>query len=122
MNFQRARTEEQITDRKQEIIEACRQLYLSGGYDAVSMKEISKITSISRASLYTYYSGKEEILLSLLMQCYLELERNLKADFDSRESMSKEEFSELLAMRWCQNDLMITLTAIHYISLETNWL
>ena len=120
MKFQRARTEEQITNRKQEIINACKQLYLSGGYDAVNMKEISKITSISRASIYTYYSTKEEILLSLLMQCYLELEKILKADFDSRELMSKEEYSELLAKRWSEHDLLISLTSIHYTTLEKN--
>lgn len=118
MKFQRARTEEQIIDRKQEIISACKQLYLSGGYDAVSMQEISKITSISRASLYTYYSKKEEILLSLLLQCYIELEKILKADFDNCQSMSKEEYSELLARRWSEQDLLISLTSIHYISLE----
>ena len=118
MKFQRARTEEQIINRKQEIIDACKQLYLSGGYDAVNMKEISKITSISRASLYTYYSKKEEILLSLLMQCYLELEKILRSDFESRTLMSKEEYSELLAKRWSEHDLLISLTSIHYISLE----
>ena len=118
MTFKRARTQEQIKDRKQEIINACKQFYLSGGYDAVNMKEISKITSISRASLYTYYSTQEEILLSLLMQCYLELGKILQVDFDSRELMSKEEYSRLLAKRWSEHDLLISLTSIHYTTLE----
>ena len=118
MKFQRARTQEQITDRKQEIIIACKKLYTTGGYDAVTMKEISKIISISRASLYTYYTSKEEILISLLLQCYLELSETLKSDFDSHENMTKEEFSQLLAARWTENDLLLSLTSIHYISLE----
>ena len=118
MLFQRARTKEQIEDRKQEILEACKKLYIQGGYEAISMNEISKATSVSRASLYTYYSTKEEILLSLLQQCYLELEEVLRSDFESCESMNKEDFSELLARRWSENDLLIRLTSIHYITLE----
>lgn len=120
MKFQCARTELQITARKNEIINACKDLYLTLNYEAVNIKAISKATSISRPSIYNYYHTKEEILLDLLLLCYLEFGSVLKEDFENTAVMTKKDFSYLLAKRLSEHDLMLRLTSIHYTNLEQN--
>ena len=120
MTFQRARTQEQVNERKKEIISACRQLYIAGGYDSITMEKISSITSISRASLYSYYSTKEEIILELLIECYLKASDMLKAEFDSYDTLTKEEFCEILARKLSEQDLFLKLKSIHLLAFERN--
>ena len=68
--FQRARTAEQIDERQQEIVNACRDLFDEGGYDAVTFGTIGQKTSFSRPSIYNYYGTKEEVFLDLIRQEY----------------------------------------------------
>ena len=72
MEFKRARTEEQVMDRRKEILRACSEMYGREGFDGVTVKTIAERTSFSRPSIYNYYQTKEEILLDLLKQEYLE--------------------------------------------------
>ena len=64
--FKRARTKEQIASRQEDIITACDAIYREKGYEAVYIKAVSKMTSVSRPSIYNYYNTKEEIFLDLL--------------------------------------------------------
>ena len=52
--------------RREEIINACAQLYETMGFKDVTIKEIGKITSFTRTSIYNYFQTKEEIFLALL--------------------------------------------------------
>ena len=67
MDFLRARTKEQIDQRRFDIIQACETLFNEGGYDFVNLKAISEMTAISRSSIYTYYKTKDEIMLDILI-------------------------------------------------------
>lgn len=68
MNFKRARNKEQIMSRKKEIQDACKKLYLEFGFDRVSLKAISNMTSIARSTIYLYYRNKEEIFFDLMIE------------------------------------------------------
>ena len=120
MTFQRARTQDQIEERKKEILNACKKIYLESGYDFITIDKISKFTSISRPALYNYYSTKEEIILELLLNCYLETGELLKPKFENLSTISKEEFSELLARTLSEQDLFLSLNSIYLLSLEKN--
>ena len=52
--------------RREEIINACAQLYETMGFKDVTIKEIGKITSFTRTSIYNYFQTKEEIFLALI--------------------------------------------------------
>lgn len=64
--FQRARTSTQISERKDEIIQAAKALFQNDGYLAVTFNNIATMTSIKRSTLYTYYQTTDEILLAWL--------------------------------------------------------
>ena len=115
MTFQRARTQEQVSARKGEIIDACRQIYTAEGYDAITMEKISKLTSISRASLYNYYTTKEEIVLDLLLACHLKFAEELQTELDKHETLSKEEFCEILAKISSEQETFWSLNSIHLL-------
>ena len=50
---------------RETILEAARQLYASGGYDAVSMREIAQRMGFSPQAIYNYFPSKEKIFLAL---------------------------------------------------------
>lgn len=56
--------------RYQEIIDACAKLYETMNFRDITIKEISKETTFSRASVYNYFETKEEIFLALFRQEY----------------------------------------------------
>lgn len=120
MEFQRARTDKQIATRQEEIINACDTLFCTGEYEEINIKSISEITSIARSSIYNYYKTKEEILLDLLKREYLEWNIFLQTNFDGTSSLTREEYSYLLADSLVKYDKMMKLLSIHFSSIEKN--
>lgn len=66
--FLRARGEEQKKIRRQQIVDAAASLYAEVGYDKVTFSKIGRKVSFTRLNLYNYYSCKEDIFLTLLLQ------------------------------------------------------
>ena len=56
---------ERTAARKEEIINACEMLYQTLSFKEITLKEIGKVTSFSRPTIYNYYQTKEEIFLAL---------------------------------------------------------
>ena len=52
--------------QREEIINACEQLYRTMNFREITLKEIGSITSFSRSTIYNYFQTKEEIFLALL--------------------------------------------------------
>ena len=52
--------------RRKEIVDAARQLFLVKGYEATSTVDIMKAVGIAKGTLYYHFSSKEEILDALL--------------------------------------------------------
>ncbi len=81
MTFKRARSQEQINQRKTELLEAAEILLEEHGYDSVSLNMISKQAGITKASTYRYFESKEDIYLELLLKAtahwVTEIERDL---------------------------------------------
>ena len=59
-----------VEKRPAEIIEACRKLYKVKSFKEISLKDISRETSLSRPSIYNYFQTKEEIFLAVLEDEY----------------------------------------------------
>jgi AcrR family transcriptional regulator len=118
MGNRRARSVAEIKDRRQEILEACDTLYLSRGYEDVTLKEISQMTSITRTAIYTYYKTKEEIFLDILKQEYLNWQRELEVGFSQIDNLSKEDFCRFLTDSLMNHGKLLKLLAEHYDSIE----
>ncbi|MEW9124040.1 MAG: TetR family transcriptional regulator [Thermotaleaceae bacterium] len=66
MAFQRARSEEQVQRRIDEIIDSAMIIYDQQGYEEVTFSKISEMTKFTRPTIYKYFSTKEEVLLKIL--------------------------------------------------------
>jgi AcrR family transcriptional regulator len=67
MTFQRARSREQIEQRKAALLNAAADLLAKRGYDKVTLDAISRHAGITKASTYRYFESKEDIYLHLLI-------------------------------------------------------
>lgn len=59
-------TEKYKEQKRNEILEAAKRVFIRRGYDAVTMKDIIDESGLSRGGVYLYYSSTEEIFQSLL--------------------------------------------------------
>ena len=55
-----------LRGRRRKIYDEASRLFLQKGYDATSMSDIAQAVNITKAGLYHFVSGKEELLFSLL--------------------------------------------------------
>ncbi len=61
----RARSTEMKIARRNAILESAHELLTQSGIDQFSMETLARETELARASLYRYYSSREEVLLAL---------------------------------------------------------
>jgi AcrR family transcriptional regulator len=120
MEFLRARTDEQVASRQEEIITVCDEIYREKGYEAVHFKAVSRKTSISRPSIYNYYKTKEEIFLDILQRDFTKWTEELKSHFDAVSKMTKEEFCAFLADTLVKHEKYFELLAVYMPSIEKN--
>ena len=65
-----ASSEKLTIARKEEIVDACAQLYETVPYGKITIGMIGEKTSFTRTSIYNYFRTKEEIFLALLEREY----------------------------------------------------
>jgi AcrR family transcriptional regulator len=51
-----------LISKKQQVIEAARELFENYGYKKVSMNEIAKKSNVTKKTIYTYFKDKDELL------------------------------------------------------------
>ena len=90
-------TPEQIAQKREEIINACEQLYRTMSFREITLKEIGKITSFSRPTIYNYFETKEEIFLALFKREYDLWNEQLTAILDQNEQLSKDQLADKIA-------------------------
>ena len=70
---------------KQEILEVALDLFSTQGYEATSVLQIAEAVGIRKASLYSHFAGKQEILDSLMQNVFVQYEKHsifANADWD----------------------------------------
>jgi AcrR family transcriptional regulator len=120
VGFMRARTLEQVNSRHEEIINACDKLLSDYGYEGVTYKAISQITTFTRQSIYTYYKTKDEILVDLLGREVQSWKCTFIEGMDKEPTMSKEQYSIFLTKTLFSHDKMLKLLSILFSVVETN--
>ncbi len=65
------------TKRKKEIIEAAKRLFAQNGYSPTSMDDIAKSVGITKASLYYFFRGKEQIFAAIIDEVLAEVKNYL---------------------------------------------
>ncbi len=73
----RARITEHRTPRKEEILDVAAAMFAERGFDAVSLTDIAAAVGLSKATLYHYFSRKEEILGTIVVTTIRDLNAHI---------------------------------------------
>ena len=113
-------TPELITERREEIINACEQLYQTMSFREITLKEIGSITSFSRPTIYNYFETKEEIFLGLFQREYDRWNENLTAILNGNERLTKKELADRIASSLAGREQLLKLLSMNNYDMEAN--
>ncbi|MDE7303792.1 MAG: TetR/AcrR family transcriptional regulator [Oscillospiraceae bacterium] len=106
--------------RKEEIINACEELYKTMSFKEITMKEISEVTSFTRTSIYNYFQTKEEIFLALLQREYELWIADLNEIMEKYPALSKEEFADNLARSLEKREQLLKIMSMNHYDMESS--
>ena len=116
----RKATPEQIALKREEIINACEQLYQTMSFREITLKEIGSITSFSRPTIYNYFETKEEIFLGLFQREYDRWNEDLTAILDGNERLTKKELADRIAVSLAGRQQLLKLLSMNNYDMEAN--
>ena len=113
-------TPEQIAQKREEIINACEQLYNTMSFREITLKEIGSITSFSRPTIYNYFETKEEIFLALFKREYDRWNEQLKAILEENEQLTKAQLADRIAQSLADRPQLLRLLSMNNYDMEAN--
>lgn len=105
--------------RRDEILEACAELYENHSFGEITLKLIGERTSCSRSSIYNYFDSREEIFLELFRREYSRWNEDLQK-IEQTAPLGKEEFANRLAESLAERKTMLKLLAVNLYDIEEN--
>lgn len=106
--------------RKEEIVNACEQLYQTMSFKDITLKEIGNVTSFTRTSIYNYFQTKEEIFLALYEREYDRWNEELEAILHDNEALSREELADKIAASIANRQQLLKLLSMNNYDMEAN--
>ena len=113
-------TLEEIARKREEIVDACEQLYQTTSFREITLKEISKITSFSRPTIYNYFETKEEIFLALFKREYDRWNEDLQSINEENERLTKAQLAEKIAQSLAERPQLLKLLSMNNFDMEAN--
>ena len=113
-------SKEIVDIRKEEIINACEQLYKKENFKDITIKHIGEKISFSRTSIYNYFQTKEEIFLALFQNEYERWIDDLNKIYDENDSLTKELFASNLAHTIEKRPTLLKLLSMNLYDMEEN--
>ncbi len=120
VNIMRKVTPEQIAQKREEIINACEQLYQTMSFREITLKEIGNITSFSRPTIYNYFETKEEIFLGLFQREYDRWNEDLTVILNGNEQLTKQELADHIAASLAGREQLLKLLSMNNYDMEAN--
>ncbi len=120
MEYQRARTDEQINDRIYEIVDAAKQIYDEFGYEGLNFSRISAYTNFTRPNIYKYFRTKDEILLVILKDEYEKYMISFISKFEADKEYSAKEIAQIWVEVFIENKYFIEIYSLLYMVIEKN--
>ena len=116
----RRSTPQQIAEKREEIINACEQLYQTMSFREITLKEIGSITSFSRPTIYNYFETKEEIFLALFQREYDRWNEEQSGILGGDEMLSDEQLSDKIAASLAGRPQLLKLLSMNNYDMEAN--
>ena len=105
--------------RREEIINACENLYQTMSFKEITIKEIGNVTSFTRTSIYNYFQTKEEIFLALLRREYEMWIASLKQIMERTDTMTRDEFADRMARSLEERAQLLKIMSMNHYDMET---
>lgn len=112
MGFKRARSNEQIQDRIQEIVNAASTIYNAVGYEGLSFTTISEHTNFTRPNIYKYFKTKDEILLIIIKDDFKSFVTSLMKSFKINRLYTLYEISEIWTDKLMEHRRILDMYAL----------
>ena len=109
---------ELVNARRKEIIKACETLYETMGFKEITLKEIGKITSFTRTTIYNYFQSKEEIFLAILEREYTLWVADLQQLMADKPTLTADEFAEEIASTVEKRALLLKIMSMNHYDME----
>ena len=106
--------------RKEEIVNACEQLYQTMSFKDITLKEIGAVTSFTRTSIYNYFDTKEEIFLALMQREYERWTAEMEQLAEDNDTMTAETFAAVLGDSLEKHEQLLKLLAMNHYDMEAN--
>ena len=106
--------------RREEIINACEELYKKENFKDITLKQIGEKTTFSRTSIYNYFKTKEEIFLALFQREYEKWIEDLNKIYEKNERLMIEELANKLAHTIEKRPTLLKLLAMNLYDMEDN--
>ena len=106
--------------RKEEIVLACEKLYKKMSFRDITIKDIAKETTFTRASIYNYFETKEEIFLALYEKEYYIWNDDLEEILMSVKKFTKSFFADNIAKTLEKRVMLLKLMAMNNYDMEEN--
>ena len=113
-------SEEFLLARREEIIDACAKLYETMNFKDITLKEIGKVTSFNRTSIYNYFDTKEEIFLALMQREYESWSAELEALVQNNACLTRDELAKALARSLEKRERLLKLLSMNHFDMEEN--
>lgn len=107
-------TQARALARREEIVDACAQLYEVKPFKEITLGEIGANTSFTRTSIYNYFRTKEEIFLALLEREYAAW----AADLDALDAPDAASFPAAFAALLERRRRMLKLLSMNLYDME----
>ena len=106
--------------RREEIVNACEKLYQTMSFKDITLKEIGKVTTFTRTSIYNYFQTKEEIFLALFEREYDRWNEELNEILDENEILTREQLADKIAVSIANRKQLLKLLAMNNYDMEEN--
>lgn len=113
-------TPELISQRREEIIDACEKLYKTMSFKEITLKEIGNEVPFSRPTIYNYFETKEEIFLALFRREYELWIVDLQSIYDDNDALTNEELSSKIAHSLSNRPQLLKLIAMNIYDMEAS--
>ncbi|WP_376734883.1 TetR/AcrR family transcriptional regulator [Streptomyces broussonetiae] len=122
VTFQRARTDEQRTERRRQILDAAAAMLAEMPVAELSLTALSRRVCLAKANVLRYFDSREAVLLELLeaqmAECITELESAPAPDGSARERGDR--LADLFAVSLAARPMLCDLIASQAAVLERN--
>lgn len=120
----RAITERAKAEKANLILEKAYELYESGSFKSIKMIDIAKASSVSKGTLFNYFSTKEMLFLEILRRQQENRFESIIEELKQYDTLSHEAFKKIILDEMdsilIEDSPLIRLTAILHIILEEN--